>query len=211
MQQPNRLMQHLVQTVTGVATVLVFSSLLLGADAGGVAATLESQLLGENAAELCGAARQQGDAARGAVLFYQPALSCAKCHLGDARQPPFAPDLSQPGEKVTDRYFVESILQPSQVIKPGYETVVVATTTGVTLTRFLGREDATTLILRDAGQDFKPVTLRKSDIEERRISPVSLMPAGLVNQLGTRQEFLDLVRYVLEIHDGGPARALAAA
>ena len=35
------------------------------------------------------------------------------------------------------------------------------------------------------------------------------MPAGLVNQLADRREFLDLVRYVLEISEQGPARALA--
>jgi putative heme-binding domain-containing protein len=209
MQQPNRLRQGLVRTGTIVATVLAFSSVSLRADTAGVAATLESQLLGEDPAELARAARQQGDAARGAVFFYQPALSCAKCHVGDGRQPPFGPDLSQPGAKVADRYFVESILQPSKVIKPGYETILVITTKGLTLTGVRAREDASTLILRDASRDFKPVTVRKSDIEERRLSPVSLMPAGLVNQLGTRQEFLDLARYVLEIHEGGPARARA--
>ena len=35
------------------------------------------------------------------------------------------------------------------------------------------------------------------------------MPAGLVNILGSRQQFLDLVRYLIEIAEQGPARARA--
>jgi putative heme-binding domain-containing protein len=211
----NKPLARIAQSMMIVATLLVLFPAWARADTSqdqitiGVAPMLESQLLGENAAELARAARRQGDPARGAILFYRPALSCAKCHVGDAQQPAFAPDLAQPGDTASDTYLVESILQPSKVIKPGYETLIVVTTKGTTLTGFRVREDATTLLLRDAGQDFKPVTLRKSDIEERRISPISIMPAGLVNQLGTRQEFLDLVRYVLEIHEGGPARARA--
>ena len=34
------------------------------------------------------------------------------------------------------------------------------------------------------------------------------MPAGQVNQLNSRQQFLDLIRYLIEIRDRGPARAL---
>ena len=35
------------------------------------------------------------------------------------------------------------------------------------------------------------------------------MPAGLVNALASRQQFLDLVRYLMEIAEDGPARARA--
>src|SRR5207244_2962424 len=49
----------------------------------------------------------------------------------------------------------------------------------------------------------------KSDIEERRRDGRSVMPTGLVNLLADRQQFLDLVRYLREIADGGPAHALA--
>ena len=33
------------------------------------------------------------------------------------------------------------------------------------------------------------------------------MPAGLVNLLADRRQFLDLVRYLIEIAENGPARA----
>jgi putative heme-binding domain-containing protein len=175
--------------------------------AAGVSVTLESHLLSEKPADLARDARRNGNPARGAILFYQPTLTCTQCHVGSAEQPTLGPDLAQASDNVSDAYLVESILQPSKVIKKGYETLTVVTTKGRSLTGLLVREDGTTLVLRDAAQGFTPVTLRKSDIEEREVSPVSMMPAGLINQLGTRQEFLDLVRYVLEVHDKGPSRA----
>ena len=42
--------------------------------------TLAQQLLKEAPAELARAARERGDAGRGAVLFFQPFLTCARCH-----------------------------------------------------------------------------------------------------------------------------------
>ncbi len=54
----------------------------------------------------------------------------------------------------------------------------------------------------------KSITIARADIDERRDKGPSLMPEGLVNQLGSRQQFLDLVRYLIEIADRGPARAL---
>jgi putative heme-binding domain-containing protein len=195
------------KTVITFITIVVLAMTTQAAEnAAGASATLESRLLGENPADLAREARQQGDPARGATLFYQPALTCTQCHVGGAQQPAFGPDLAQADDKVSDGYLVESILQPSKVIKKGYETLTVITTKGTTLTGLLVREDDATLVLRDAGQGFTPVTLRKSDIEERVVNSVSMMPAGLVNQLGTRQQFLDLVRYVLEVHDKGPSR-----
>jgi hypothetical protein len=40
-----------------------------------------------------------------------------------------------------------------------------------------------------------PVRIKKTDIEERVTSPVSIMPKGLLDKL-TRDEVLDLVAYV---------------
>jgi hypothetical protein len=41
----------------------------------------------------------------------------------------------------------------------------------------------------------KPVVLKVSDIDERKKSPTSIMPKGLLDKL-TREEILDLVAYV---------------
>ena len=71
------------------------------------------------------------------------------------------------------------------------------------------RPDA--IVLRDPAPDGALVTITKADIDERNDKAPSLMPAGLVNALpGGGSEFLDLVRYLIEIAEKGPARAARA-
>ena len=171
------------------------------------AGELEAELRDESSVALAHDARRLGDARRGAVVFYQPALTCAKCHVSDSGAPALGPDLTSLGKDVADEYLVESILDPSKTIKQGFETVTISTDDGRTVTGLLGQDRADALVLRDPGQDGKPITIEKARIEERKNGGVSIMPAGLVNNLESRQQFLDLVRYLMEIAEKGPARA----
>ena len=58
------------------------------------------------------------------LVFYQPALTCTRCHVseGAGAATPLGPDLAAMGKNVPDAELVESILEPSKVIKKGYET-----------------------------------------------------------------------------------------
>jgi putative heme-binding domain-containing protein len=167
---------------------------------------LEEQLLAEGAVRLAKAARQRGDATRGALVFHRPALTCTRCHTaGDGVV--LGPDLAGLGKEATDVYLVESVLLPSKVIRKGFQTVVVTTTRGKVLTGLLAEERADAVVLRDASRDGQTVTIRKKDVETRREQTRSLMPDGLVNQLAGRQEFLDLTRYLIEVAQKGRERA----
>ncbi len=170
---------------------------------------LQEQLASEDPAALARAAREQGDPARGAVVFYQKHLACTACH-GDVGvdKPPLGPDLAAMGPGVTDAYLVASILDPSREIKKGFEPVTIATVDGRTITGLIV-EDRDRVTLRDPAEPGKLVTIAKADVESRKSGGPSLMPAGLANALGSRQEFLDLIRYLREVADGGPARARA--
>ena len=84
---------------------------------------------------------------------------------------------------------------------------VVLTDEGKPITGLLAEDGPEALVLRDPAQDGKLVTIPKDEIDERENSPQSVMPVGLVNQLGNRQQFLDLMRYVMEITEKGPQRA----
>jgi putative heme-binding domain-containing protein len=169
--------------------------------------TLTQQLANEKAEVLAKAARAQGDASRGALVFYRAELSCVRCHAAGEESERLGPDLAMIGKEVSDVHFIESILLPSKVIKKGFETVVITTKAGKTLTGLVAVERANAVILRDSTQDGKLITILKMDIEERNIQGTSLMPEGIVNVLSGRQEFLDLVRYLMEIAEKGPERA----
>ena len=171
------------------------------------AATLEETLRGEGAANLARAARQSGDAARGAVVFYQPQLACTRCHLTDQADHRLGPDLTRFDAKVSDEYLVEAVLDPSKVIRKGFETVSVFTTGGKVISGIVETDDDRQVVLRDAAQDFKRIEIARDAIDEIEPAALSLMPAGQVNVLTSRQQFLDLVRYLIEIRDGGAPRA----
>ena len=168
--------------------------------------TLQQQLAAEPVGELAKAAREQGDAGRGAVLFFQPFLTCAKCHDGDTGTQ-LGPDIAKAGKEATAEYLVESVLNPSKVVKKGYETVVVVTKDERTVTGLVASETADALTLVDPAANGKRIVLPKADIEKRSASNKSLMPEGLVNLLSDRQQFLDLAKYLIEIAEGGPNRA----
>ena len=197
-------------------TLALVGFLLVGIDGAARAeapqTALDLRLKGENAVDLAREARASGSPARGAILFYQPQMTCAKCHVGNETSGlPLGPDLALLGAKATGAEVVESILDPSKTIRQGFESVTIATKDGRVVTGLLGSERPLALVIRDLAQDGKPTTILRADIEERKNGGPSLMPAGLVNLLGTRQEFLDLVSYVLEIAEKGPARAKALA
>jgi putative heme-binding domain-containing protein len=172
---------------------------------------LEPQLRREDPTVLARDARRLGDARRGALLFFQPALMCAKCHLsqGAGMPAPLGPDLTTLGKGVADTTLVEAILEPSKTIKKGYETVTIVTDDGRTSNGLLAEDRADAVILRNPGQDGDLITIAKSRIEQRGNRGPSVMPAGLVNALGSRQQFLDLMRYLMEIAEHGPVRARA--
>jgi putative heme-binding domain-containing protein len=173
---------------------------------------LEQSLIEEDPRALAKAVRERGDAARGAAVFYLQYMTCVKCHSvegGGVSRGALGPDLSALGKHVTDLYLIESVLKPSAVIKKGYETITVATTDGQTIVGLLDSETPDAIILRDPTRDGFKRKIARSSIEDRKNNGPSIMPAGLVNGLASRDQFLDLIRYLREIADGGQVRALA--
>lgn len=161
---------------------------------------LETVLLKDSLDTLARDARELGSIQRGRALFYGAAIGCAKCHDPVAGQP-LGPDLMKKRD-TKDAWLVESILRPSRAIHEGYQTVLVSTAAGRIHTGFHLRENETTLVIRDSVLGEKILEFNKSDLEELTRLQRSTMPAGLVNQLKNRSEFLDLVRFVMAAADG---------
>ena len=167
---------------------------------------LETQLLSESSAGIARNAREQGDAIRGAVLFHQPWLSCTQCHAVVDGDEPLGPHLGKMDPTTTDEQLILSLLEPSREIKKGYETTIVETVDGATLTGLLVDRTEEILRLRDPSTQ-KLFRIPSEDVIAVEASPLSIMPNGLVAQLNSRQHFLDLLAYLIEIRDGGLAKA----
>ncbi len=174
------------------------------------AQTLDETLRQQPVAELVRLAKTDGDATRGAVVFFQHYMACSKCHaVGEPNASALGPDLTKLSGDVTDELLVESVLLPSKVIRKGFDTVTIQTVNGATLTGLLVEQSADKVTIRDTSRGGKLTTLSTADVEELQRPPLSIMPAGQVNQLAGRQQFYDLIRYLIEIRAGGAARARA--
>ena len=156
-------------------------------------------------------AREVGDAVRGASIFYQPSLACATCHLSKSGSAATTgPGLGHGqtiaiADRLTDEQLVESILEPSKTIRKGYESSTIRTDEGEVITGIIVEKGDDLWSLRNANGEL--VRVKASEIESSSQSVQSLMPIGLVQQLSGRQQFLDLLKYLMEVRDGGPERA----
>lgn len=183
--------------------------LLLGARAL-PAQTLSQELIQEDPAKLIVQARERGDIVRGAILFHQGSIACAKCHRPTAEQARIGPDLSRLGNDVSDESLVESILQPSKVIKKEFETTMVLGVDGRVVSGIVVTQNDDAIVLRDSANVDRLITIEKKDIEEVMPGSTSIMPAGLVDELKGREQFLDLLRYVIDVKQRGPEDETAA-
>ena len=103
-----------------------------------------------------------------------------------------SPDLSTIG-RTERRGILESILQPSNLVAPNYQTWRIETTDGRVRTGLLVNTNLDEYTyLDDKGKQFKVIT---RDVVESRPLPTSIMPDGLADLL-TDQELRDLLAYL---------------
>ena len=192
------------------AVVAICGSFAAAADPGD---GLTAALAAEDRAALVADVERHGDASRGATVFHTRHLTCTQCHMVGAGVSPLGPNLAAMPEGVSrDRltaYLVESLLEPSTVVRPEFRGVTIITDDGRSLSGIVARETADELVLRDAATGGRETTIPKASIDERVEQRQSLMPVGLPNLLADRRQFLDLVRYLAEVAAGGPERAAA--
>ncbi len=160
-------------------------------------------MLAESPVQLAADAKVQGDARRGAIVFYQPFMSCRKCHQPDEYGQQLGPDLSRWETPPADDYLVDAVLRPSKVIRRGFESLSVVTEQGISVVGLIVQNDEL-IVLRDPSRPGKLWEFRRAELDDVTENQQSLMPESLVNQLSSRQQFLDLIRYLMAVRDGGP-------
>ncbi len=148
-------------------------------------------------------ARAKGDAVRGSILFAQQNTNCIKCH-SSGQQNLLGPDLTRMEQGVTDVYLIESLLEPSKVIKKGFESVTVLLLDGRNIAGRIIEQDPDRIVLRDAGDSGQLVTLERNELDEIAPGKLSSMTEGLIDELRDRQQFLDLAMYIMVLADAGP-------
>ncbi|MFP6666604.1 MAG: hypothetical protein VB876_04790 [Pirellulales bacterium] len=134
---------------------------------------------------------------RGAKMF--ATARCVVCHRKGAEGGLRGPDLTSVAGRFSARDLLMSILKPSAVVSKKYASTVFELSDGRVLSGHAMVTDFRSpdiKLIPDPLAPHKSVSFSKQMIVERRISPISPMPAGLIDGL-EKQEILDLLAYLL--------------
>jgi putative heme-binding domain-containing protein len=130
----------------------------------------------------------KADAHKGRATFE---MVCAACHQIYGRGGQIGPDLTGSNRGDID-YILLNMIDPSADVPDAYKQLTINTKDGQVLVGTLAAEDGQRLVLNTVGQKL---TVLKSDIDTRSMSPLSMMPEGLLPALLDSQ-VRDLVKYL---------------
>lgn len=134
-----------------------------------------------------------GDIRRGQAVFNSTKASCSACHAIGYLGGRVGPDLTRIGQIRSEHDLLEAIVFPSASFVRSYEPVIIATKDGRTVSG-LPRKDAPDEMILTTGAN-QEAKIARGDIEEMKPGTVSVMPAGLDQQLSP-QDLADLVAFL---------------
>ncbi len=122
--------------------------------------------------------------------------TCIACHKLDGVGNDFGPDLAKLDVKLKAADILKDILEPSAKINEKYQTTVILTEGGQTVTGVVLSESGTEVkLIENPLVKAEPIIIKKEEIQSRKLSPVSVMPKGMLDKL-SKEEILDLVAYL---------------
>ena len=125
---------------------------------------------------------RRGRAEVGRQLFFtKAAAECQRCHKLDGQGGEVGPPLNGVG-KQTREYLLESLVLPSKAIAKGYESVLITTLDGKTVSGVLKSEDDKEVRLMTA--EGKPVAVKKAGVRRK--------PG---DQVGDQDNFANLAKW----------------
>ena len=149
----------------------------------------------EDLADEVGSELEHGRSFSNGKQMFQIA-SCISCHKVNGQGNEFGPDLTKLDAKLKPVDILRDVLEPSFRINEKYQSYVFNLKSGKTVTG---------LLLDEKGDDYKiienplakaePILIKKTDVDEKQKSLVSIMPKGLLDKL-TKEEILDLIAYI---------------
>ncbi|MCH2126419.1 MAG: c-type cytochrome [Pirellulaceae bacterium] len=143
------------------------------------------------------ASQNRGDPLRGRQLFFdRQRTRCSYCHAVAGQGGKIGPDLAGFAAKFNRAEAIRSVLDPSNRLAQGYISTLVATEDGRVLSGLVRHESQDVLELVDP--QGRTIRLSQDEIAERRPTQVSIMPAGLADQLSP-DEFGDLIQYLMTL------------
>lgn len=135
---------------------------------------------------------QGGNSRQGWQVFNtNPTAQCTRCHAVGASGGDVGPHLENIGNILTRKQLLESLIEPSARLAPGYGSVALTLKDGQKVNGILEEETEEGLTLRTNAAE--PLEISTARIEKRENMP-SAMPA--MGKLITKRELRDLIEYL---------------
>ncbi len=136
---------------------------------------------------------KSGDIRRGQAVFAGPKAACRTCHSIGYVGGKVGPDLSKIGGIRSERDLLEAIVLPSASFVRSYEPIVVSTKDGKVYAGILKNDAKDEVVLTiNATEEAR---IPRAQIDEMKPGNVSVMPAGLDQQL-TPENLADLIAFL---------------
>jgi putative membrane-bound dehydrogenase-like protein len=132
---------------------------------------------------------RHGDPQAGQRVFQK---LCGQCHKIHGEGQDVGPDITVNGRGSYEQ-LLSNVFDPSLVIGAAYQATTVATTDGRVLTGLIVEDSPQRIVLK--GQGGKLETIARSDVDEMKVSALSLMPEDLEKQLKP-EEIVDLFSFI---------------
>ncbi|MCA9218299.1 MAG: c-type cytochrome, partial [Planctomycetales bacterium] len=131
---------------------------------------------------------KDADLSHGRVVFNK---TCASCHRLFGHGESIGPDITGSNRANLD-YILENAIDPSSVVSNDYKMTTLTLNDGRLITGLIEKETDSAVTIRTVND---VLLIAKSDVEERDLSPLSLMPEGQLDALSDH-EVRDLIAYL---------------
>ena len=135
---------------------------------------------------------QRGNADNGKSLLRK---HCVACHKVAGEGAMVGPQLDGIGNRGPER-LLEDLLDPNRNVDAAFRTTILTKQDGQVVSGLKLRQEGDTLVL--ANNEGKELRVAASDIEETRVSALSLMPGNFADTLPA-QDVVDLLEYLVKL------------
>jgi quinoprotein glucose dehydrogenase len=136
-----------------------------------------------------------GDRRSGANFFNQNERGqCIRCHVVNGSGGTVGPDLSSIGNVLSREELLQSLVEPSARLAPGFGTVTLKLTDGQEVTGILEKESSDELVLRTS--DAEPLRIAQTRISKRENYPSGMPPMA---SLISKREMRDVIEFLANL------------
>ena len=147
---------------------------------------------GESIMEMYAGTLLGGDANRGGRYFYRNSTGqCVRCHSIGDNGGEVGPSLSNIGNILSREQLLQSLVEPSARLSPGFGTVTLTLTDGETVTGILIEETEEEITLKTT--EAEPLEIAVSRISSRQNIPSSMPPMGGIM---SKREIRDMIEFL---------------